>query len=362
MEFFDKLWKLLLPRNKKEINDIVDLGNMSSIKTMSIFTFLIESFVLARYYVIYHDNFYINLTTIFTIIVIVSSLIMAVLAELFIRGKIHGHKLSVAIVMFFILIISLFCMYTSFNNYRAGRQIIVLFIATIGIISFIQITPLYHMVLLIIEFIILCSMIFAYDGAKNLVFINAFAYLVVILTLCVVNYHRKNDIIIAAYEAQQRAEDFYIKSSEDQLTGMMNRFALDSITIKNDASFCVAMSDIDYFKTFNDKYGHLKGDEVIKMASGKLLEIFRKKDCFRYGGDEFLILTTKLTEDSFKERMYEWEKKVMETRIEEIDIPIRVSYGTAVGVVNSKEDLLALIKKADDELYSIKSERHKKEV
>lgn len=358
MELISKFWRLVLPKNKKEINDIVDLGNMSSIKIMSIFTAITESLIMLRYYVLYHDNFYINMTTIFTLAVIAICVIMAVLAELFLRGRIRGHSLSVTIVLFFIIAVSVFCMYTSYTNYRMGRQILVLFVANVAIISFIQITPLYQMVLLIFEFILLYFMLYSYDGAKNIVFTNAFAYLVVILIVCVVTYHRKNDAIIAAHEAQQRAEDFYIKSSEDQLTGLMNRFALDSITIKEGVTFCVAMTDIDYFKTINDSYGHLKGDDVIKMAATRLLEIFRKKDCFRYGGDEFLILTTKLSEDAFKERMDYWEKKVSDTRIDGIDKNIRISYGVASGVVNSKEDLLALIKEADDKLYRIKSIRH----
>jgi diguanylate cyclase (GGDEF)-like protein len=358
MDMLKKFWSLVLPKNPKEINDIVDMANMSSIKAMSIFTAIVESLVMMRYLIIYRENLYFNLTTAVNITVVFSCVILATLADLFIQGKIHGHKLSVFIVLMFIIIISFFSMYTSYTNYKVGRQILVLFVANVSIISFLQITPLYHMVLLIFEFILLYSMLYSVDGAKNIVFINAFSYLIVILILCVVSYHRKNDSVIATYEARQRAEDFYIKSSEDQLTGLMNRFALDSIKIKKGLTFCVAMTDIDLFKTYNDKYGHLKGDEVIKMAASNLLEIFRKKDCFRYGGDEFLILTTKMTEVTFKQKMSIWENKVMETGVEGIDTPIRISYGVACGIVYSKEDLMALIKKADDKLYSIKSVRH----
>lgn len=353
-----KFWTLVLPKNKEEINDIIDLGNMHSIRAMSIFTFIVEGLVMVRYIMMYYDNLYVNMTTYVTVGVILSSLILIILSNLYIHGKIQGHGLSVFIVMTFITVISLFCMYTAYTNYRMGRQILVLFIANVSIISFIQITPLYHMVLLTIEFVILYSMLYSIDGGKNVVFLNAFVYLIVILILCVVSYHRKNNLIIATYEAKQRAEDFYIKSSEDQLTGLMNRFALDSIKIKSGLTFCVAMTDIDLFKTYNDKYGHLKGDEVIKVAASCLLDVFRKKDCFRYGGDEFLILTTKLTEVTFKQRMTAWEKIVMETKVEGIDTPIRISYGVACGIVYSKDDLMALIKEADDKLYKIKSVRH----
>ena len=358
MDIFNKLWHLLFPKNKSEINDIIDQSNMSSVKAMSIFTAVVESLSLLRYLIVYFDNLYVNLTTIVTISVIVFGVIIACLADLFLQNKIHGHNLSVFIVILCILNISFFSIYTSYTNYTLGRQIFVLFIANISLISFIQITPFYHVLLLIFEHALLYGMIYCFDKAKNIVFINAAVYLIIIIIVCVISYHRKNDSIIATYEARQLAEDFYIKSSEDQLTGLMNRFALDSIKIKKGMTFCVAMTDIDLFKTYNDNFGHLKGDEVIKMAASNLLNIFRKKDCFRYGGDEFLVMTTKLTEVTFKQRMSEWEKKVMETGVEGIDTPIRISYGIACGIVYSKDDLLALIKKADDKLYSIKSVRH----
>ena len=56
--------------------------------------------------------------------------------------------------------------------------------------------------------------------------------------------------------------------------------------------------------------------------------------------------------------MSEWEKLVMETKVEGIDTPISIGYGVACGIVYSKEDLMALIKEADDKLYKIKSIRH----
>jgi diguanylate cyclase (GGDEF)-like protein len=191
------------------------------------------------------------------------------------------------------------------------------------------------------------------------------------------------DSIIATYEARQLAEDFYIKSSIDQLTGLLNRYALESIKIKKGVTTHVAMTDIDLFKTFNDTFGHLKGDEVIKMAASNhlfktfndtfghlkgdevikmaasnLFIVFRRKDCFRYGGDEFLIMTTKLSEDTFKSKLSTWVKRVYGSKVEGIDTPINVSYGVASGVINTKEDLMELIEKADNELYKIKSIKH----
>lgn len=52
------------------------------------------------------------------------------------------------------------------------------------------------------------------------------------------------------------------------------------------------MIDIDYFKTFNDKFGHLYGDAVLKKISEDLLHVYGIGHCYRYGGDEFLSLRT----------------------------------------------------------------------
>lgn len=82
--------------------------------------------------------------------------------------------------------------------------------------------------------------------------------------------------------------------STDPLTGLLNRrscsLRLNDI-YKNSAEFTAIMGDIDFFKAFNDKYGHFCGDEVLKTISS----IF--KDCIgdcgftsRWGGEEFLII------------------------------------------------------------------------
>ncbi|WP_185806973.1 diguanylate cyclase [Bacillus sp. HMF5848] len=80
----------------------------------------------------------------------------------------------------------------------------------------------------------------------------------------------------------------------DGLTGLTNRTTFDYI-IKEWAnyrsSFYLVMIDIDHFKKINDTYGHLVGDDVIKLLGKYLLTIADDKNlCFRYGGEEFSIL------------------------------------------------------------------------
>jgi len=84
----------------------------------------------------------------------------------------------------------------------------------------------------------------------------------------------------------------------DSLTGLNNRKAFD-IKLndlcekfnQNEGFFSVAMLDIDYFKKFNDQYGHQVGDEVLRIVGSHLKENLKGKDFpSRYGGEEFIVL------------------------------------------------------------------------
>ena len=84
----------------------------------------------------------------------------------------------------------------------------------------------------------------------------------------------------------------------DFLTGVANRKAFDETLAKciSEASsdhndLCLLMIDIDHFKRFNDEYGHIVGDEVLKFVTKKTKEIVRGRDFLaRFGGEEFVVI------------------------------------------------------------------------
>jgi diguanylate cyclase (GGDEF)-like protein len=87
------------------------------------------------------------------------------------------------------------------------------------------------------------------------------------------------------------------QASRDPLTGLLNRRNLlptlnqmiDRSAV-NKQHMIVAMLDLDHFKQFNDKHGHVAGDHILAAAGHLLREFFRDEDrAFRYGGDEFCI-------------------------------------------------------------------------
>lgn len=105
--------------------------------------------------------------------------------------------------------------------------------------------------------------------------------------------------------AQRREERLKKKSEKDALTGLGNRYLLDKYSrqllnraVKEHKSIGIGVLDIDCFKQYNDTYGHLAGDKcLIKIAAIIEEKAQKRGKCFRYGGDEFVILMEDIMEE-----------------------------------------------------------------
>jgi len=75
----------------------------------------------------------------------------------------------------------------------------------------------------------------------------------------------------------------------DELTGLPGRRALNERMVKLGKNYTAAMLDIDFFKKFNDTYGHDVGDQVLRMVAQKIRQV-KGGTAYRYGGEEFCIL------------------------------------------------------------------------
>lgn len=85
-------------------------------------------------------------------------------------------------------------------------------------------------------------------------------------------------------------EDSYSMAYLDELTGIPSRRALREDLMKLGNKYTIAMTDIDFFKKFNDKYGHDVGDDVLKLVASNLRQVTGGGKAFRYGGEEFTIV------------------------------------------------------------------------
>ncbi len=162
------------------------------------------------------------------------------------------------------------------------------------------------------------------------------------------------------YKTKADAYHFKQKSYLDDMTDLLNRRTLKERSkeywkkaFDQNISITVVMLDIDYFKAYNDKYGHIIGDELIsKVASAMKLCTRENEDMlFRYGGDEFMILffdTDMSTIQLIIKRIREHTKSIW---IKGVNERVTLSFGIASTMPKEGMDLTQLIQKADKALY-----------
>ena len=145
------------------------------------------------------------------------------------------------------------------------------------------------------------------------------------------------------------------ESRTDSLTGLGNRVAL----IKDYSKFpnhrlSVMMMDIDNFKSANDNYGHVAGDSILKQTGKTLIDVFGQDRCYRYGGDEFLVICKGLDRRSFAYLVQELKDRLNTVHINEDGGKVSFSGGFVYGTCTGKGDLSRMIQKADEHLYKAK--------
>ena len=168
-----------------------------------------------------------------------------------------------------------------------------------------------------------------------------------------------------ALEKARAFEEIQNRASYDGLTGVYNRSSIESVLKKAfqkarsaGRSLSVAMVDVDHFKAFNDTFGHLAGDSILKLLAGSLLKFSRPTEVVgRYGGEEFLCVL----KDTDLNGALMYGERIRE-KIESLGLllldrfpghPLTISIGTAElteGIASDKE----LVDRADQALYRAK--------
>ena len=207
------------------------------------------------------------------------------------------------------------------------------------------------------------------------IFENFVIHKLVINPLNIYNENMKNDNVvpeIGAIELQSLAKTYnrvykenltnqellHHEAEHDALSKLLNRSMFNKILLnyqKGTTPFALMLLDVDYFKNFNDEFGHVMGDKIIQKVAEKLSEVFNEtKLIFRIGGDEFAIIIPNVTNDDcgyISEKLNKLKQKLLST---DGNLPkVSMSIGITFKEDNTNED--EKFQNADRALYYVKA-------
>jgi len=168
---------------------------------------------------------------------------------------------------------------------------------------------------------------------------------------------------------QKRDRDkLKLMSSIDALTGIPNRRRFDEClnlewrrALRSKYPLSLLMIDIDHFKSYNDTYGHQKGDECLKVVAQEIGRHLRRPSDLvaRYGGEEFSVILPETPSYSALSLATRVWSGIGNLRISHAGLAsvgyLTVSIGTSTTIPDSRKEMLALVENADKNLYRSKS-------
>jgi len=164
--------------------------------------------------------------------------------------------------------------------------------------------------------------------------------------------------------AQSRLSDrLRYVAEHDDLTGLPRRdlFQRRLIAAMHDAAqngtrTAMLFVDVDHFKSVNDRYGHLSGDDILRQVAHTIQKSIRGSDaCFRYGGEEFLICVTNSNPGLARAVAERIRMAISDTvRLPDRAKPVTASFGIAH--YNNESDWPELVARADKALFAAKQQ------
>jgi diguanylate cyclase (GGDEF)-like protein len=156
-------------------------------------------------------------------------------------------------------------------------------------------------------------------------------------------------------------------SRTDSLTGLYNRRYFDEMIdkewnrcLRSKLALSCILIDVDYFKNYNDSYGHQNGDDCLRTVSDLMGDCFKRAGDFvaRYGGEEFVVVMTDITVDESKKSVFRFQDSLHKLKVAHQSSPISDYVTVSAGLINmvptNDTTVEDFIKKADLALYMAK--------
>jgi diguanylate cyclase (GGDEF)-like protein len=181
------------------------------------------------------------------------------------------------------------------------------------------------------------------------------------------DYVKNHLLALDAQRLTLLSQELHLLSTTDALTGLANRRHLEYCydcewrrAVRSQDSLVVIMIDIDFFKNYNDQYGHQAGDQCLKHVTAALMPYGQRSGelVARYGGEEFIVLLPKMSLSSAQNLAEGMCRKVSHLEIEHKGselkkVTISIGIAAMIPTVQDKPDVL--LRDADRMLYLAKA-------
>lgn len=174
------------------------------------------------------------------------------------------------------------------------------------------------------------------------------------IILCALIYPLRNSLLY---------QQALTQALKDPLTGVNNRASLDVylkqqvlLAQRHDTALSVIMLDIDWFKSINDRFGHLVGDGVLRRVANCIVHCTRDSDVvFRFGGEEFVVVLSNTDQHGAYLLAERIRNGVQSLDIETLGGPGEVTISGGVGQCSANDEPASLLARCDELLYAAKN-------
>lgn len=348
---------LVFPETDRKITDEIDRLNTVTIHWTSLVVMAVQTLSLIIY-VLTPLNQKFGAGVVVTVVSVGLSILFAALAFLFsgavMKGRLLTTKRHVKINIFlavFLVLLLFWSMSVSLRHYIDGGQIITFFTVEALAVLFVRLRPIVTTSIIFSSFLgyYLFLDIFVEHGRINTY--NYMTFAAVLAAGAVLNYRVSVGYIRARNKTEELNDSLKYIASHDNVTRLQNRYALTrDMPRYTGHAICAAMGDINGFKSVNDTFGHKTGDEVLMRFAKLLGDQFPHESIYRYGGDEFLIVTFEDAATTAA-RVESLNRQFGEVVLGGSKNKLGCSFGFAEGTPSDINDFISLIKEADDRLY-----------
>ena len=177
----------------------------------------------------------------------------------------------------------------------------------------------------------------------------------------------KKQVDSRTWELEQMNEKLRLMATVDGLTGVMNRRCFDEMldrewkrSLREKVPVAIVMVDVDYFKKYNDTYGHQSGDECLRqVAEAMEKRVHRPSDyAARYGGEEFVLLLSNTSLDGAIKVAEDIRLLIENLKLphaaSEVSSYVTISLGVMTLIPDAGMQISEVVRKADQALYYAK--------